>query len=63
MNSAIKIYLFKLVWILQSKFSPNLWGADGKREIFYLPTREMMTLLNLDLLALTCDIWENTQIC
>lgn len=63
LKTAVAIDLFKLSGLLQSKFPLNLWRADGKRKIVYLSTREMMALLNLDSLALTCNIWENTQIC
>jgi hypothetical protein len=62
-KNTVEIALFQSSGLLQSKFSPNLWRADGKRKVVYLSTRELLALLNLDSLALTWDIWENTQIC
>lgn len=51
-----------IVWVAAEQLSLSLWRADGKRKIVYLSTRELMAPLYLDSLALTWDIWGNTQI-
>lgn len=59
----MEIDLVRSSELLQNQFAPSLRRADGKkRKIVYLSTGEMVALLNLNSLALTCDIWENSQI-
>lgn len=60
LKNAVEVDLFKLSGLLQSKFSLDLRRADGKRKILSFNKRNDGPAKFR--LALTCNIWGNTQI-